>query len=189
MRRADAGDPGRRTAGQRDLPWRVLATTAARMRSGRRDWGLAMLAELDHITAPWDRARFGFGAARVALFPPHPSRPRGAGPVGLSVRAVIAGTAIHALAPAAGITVAVLAALPAAPSANASPLVNLDAFLHGARTGAAWLASDNLGGSVIALTWAPVAVFVLAAVGAHAGWAIRAVLWPPRRTPASRAAP
>src|SRR5262249_53526917 len=67
------------------------------------DWGLAMLAELDHITAAPDRARFAFGAVRVALFPPHPSRPRGAGPVGLSVRAVIAGAAIHALAPAAGI--------------------------------------------------------------------------------------
>src|SRR5215510_625441 len=103
MRRADAGDPGRGTAGQRDLAWRVLAVTAARMRSGRRDWGLAMLAELDHITAAPDRARFAFGAVRVALFPPHPSRPRGAGPVGLSVRAVIAGAAIHALAPAAGI--------------------------------------------------------------------------------------
>jgi hypothetical protein len=356
MRRADAGDPGRGTAGQRDLAWRLLAMTARRMRPGRRDWGLAMLAELDHITARWDRVRFAFGAARVALIPPHPSRPRGAGPVGLSVRAVIAGAAIHALAPAAGIMVAVLAALPAAaawallttpalagsrpemvtrvavvaqvtaflalvlatvqaypqataggdhpyallmvvfdmaaagfltlawrlraavrgqwyalaaglaaaatgafaiarpsvqglwagtlpaemggavalaavlaaavaaarerladglrtaawaalltgsamplmimaatyrvaPSANASLPVNLDAFLHGARTGAAWLASDNLGGSVIALAWAPVAVFVLAAIGAHAGWAIRAALWPPRRPPASRVAP
>ena len=357
MRRADVGDPGRGTAGQRDLAWRVLAMTAARMRSGRRDWGLAMLAELDHITAAPDRTRFALGAVRVVLFPPHPSRPRGAGPVGLSVRAVIAGAAIHALAPAAGITVAVLAALPAAaawallttpalagsrpevvvtrvavvaqvtaflalvlatvqaypqaaaggdhpyallmvvfdaaaagfltlawrlraavrgqwyalaaglaaaatgvfaiarpsvqglwegtlpaeiggavalaavlaaavaaarerladglrtaawaalltgsamplmimaatyrvaPSASASSPISLDAFLHGARTGAAWLASDNLGGSVIALTWAPVAVFVLAAAGAHAGWAIRAALRPPRRPPASRAAP
>jgi hypothetical protein len=73
------------------------------MRPGRRDWGQAMLAELDHARSPGERARFALGAARIALFPPRAAPAWWAVPLGLAVRAVMAAAASHALAPAAGL--------------------------------------------------------------------------------------
>jgi hypothetical protein len=47
----------------------MVAVTAV-MPRGRRAWGEAMLAELDHIYSARDRARLVLGTARVALLPP-----------------------------------------------------------------------------------------------------------------------
>lgn len=106
--------PDQDGAGRRDLAYRLLAAAVTTMRPGRRDWGQAMLAELDRVHSPGERTRFALGAARVALFPPRATPPWWAVPLGLAVRAVVAGAAIHALAPAAGPAPAVLTALPAA---------------------------------------------------------------------------
>lgn len=61
----------------RDLAYRILAAATARMASGRRDWGTAMLAELDQIHRRAERWRFALGAARVALFPLRAAGPSG----------------------------------------------------------------------------------------------------------------
>ena len=114
MRADGPGGPGRDDSGKRDLAYRLLAAAVALMRPGRRDWGLAMLAELEHVCRPGERAWFALGAARVALFPPRATRPWRAVPLGLAIRAVAAGAAMHALAPAAGLAPAALMALPAA---------------------------------------------------------------------------
>ena len=110
------GGPGQDGAGRRDLAYRVLAAAVVVMRPGRRDWGLAMLAELDHVTSPGDRARFAIGAARVAMFPPRAAPAWWTVPLGLVIRAVVAGAAIHALAPAVGPVAVAFTALPAAGS-------------------------------------------------------------------------
>lgn len=65
----------------RDLAYRILAAATARMASGRRDWGAAMLAELSQIDRRAARWRFALGAARVALFPLRAARLRVAVPV------------------------------------------------------------------------------------------------------------
>ena len=114
MRAGGSAGLGRDESGKRDLAYRVLAAAVTLMRPGRRDWGLAMLAELGHVPHPGERARFALGAARVALFPPRATQPWWAASLGLVIRAVVAGAAIHALAPAAGLAPAALAALPAA---------------------------------------------------------------------------
>ena len=101
-------------ASRRDLARRLLALAVTAMPRSRRDWGQAMLAELDHIRDPAERARFALGATRVALFPPRAAPAWWAVPLSLAVRAVVAGAAIHALAPAAGPIPAALMALPAA---------------------------------------------------------------------------
>jgi hypothetical protein len=106
------GGPGQDDAGRRDLAYRLLATVVAAMRPSRRDWGNAMLAELDQVRSPAERTRFALGAARVALFPPRATPAWWAVPLGLALRAVAAAAAIHALAPAAGPAPLVLVALP-----------------------------------------------------------------------------
>ena len=114
MRASGPAGPDQDDSGKRDLAWRLLAAAVALMRPGRRDWGLAMLAELDRVCHPGKRAWFALGATRVALFPPRAARSWRAVPLGLAIRAVVAGAAIHALAPAAGLAPAALMALPAA---------------------------------------------------------------------------
>jgi hypothetical protein len=52
------------------LARRLLAAVTAVMPSGRRDWGRAMVAELDYAHSRRDQARLVLGAVRVALLPP-----------------------------------------------------------------------------------------------------------------------
>jgi hypothetical protein len=108
------GDRDQDGPAPRDLAYRVLATAVSAMRHGRQEWGQAMLAELDHVRSPAERAWFALGTARVALFPPRATPAWWAVPLSLAIRAVVAGAAIHALAPAAGPVPAALMALPAA---------------------------------------------------------------------------
>ena len=64
---------------------RSLLTLAVRLLPPqRRDWGQAMLAELDQLQDRWARWRFALGCVRVALAPP-----RAAPPPGLVVQAAI----------------------------------------------------------------------------------------------------
>lgn len=49
---------------------RLLAVLTAAMPPSRRDWGRAMIGELEHVHSSRDRARLVLGAARVALLPP-----------------------------------------------------------------------------------------------------------------------
>jgi hypothetical protein len=109
-----ADRPGQGDSVRRDIPYRLLTAAIAIMRAGRRDWGRAMLAELDYVRSPGDRARFALSAARVALFPPRASPSWRMVPAGLAVRAVVAVATIHALAPAVGPVPLVLMAVPAA---------------------------------------------------------------------------
>jgi hypothetical protein len=53
-----------------DGPERLLAAAARLLPQERRDWGVAMLAELAQIQHPSTRWRFALGCMRVALFPP-----------------------------------------------------------------------------------------------------------------------
>jgi hypothetical protein len=99
--------------GKPDIAYRLLATAVATMRPSRREWGQAMLAELENVRSPDKRASFALGATRVALFPPRVTPAWWAVPLGIAIRAVVAGVAIHALVPAAGLVAAVLTALPA----------------------------------------------------------------------------
>lgn len=54
----------------RDRPGRLLAAAARQMPEERRDWGAAMLAELNQIQGLSERWWFALGCIRVALFPP-----------------------------------------------------------------------------------------------------------------------
>jgi hypothetical protein len=108
------GGPGQDHVGRRDLAYRLLAAAVAAMHPSRRDWGRAMLAELDQVRSPVERTRFAFGAARVALLPPRATPAWWAVPLGLALRAVAAAAAIHALAPAVGPVPLMLVALPSA---------------------------------------------------------------------------
>ncbi|WP_280468823.1 hypothetical protein [Nocardia cyriacigeorgica] len=54
----------------RDGAARVLGLATAALPEHRRDWGAAMLAELDHIQDPAARRRFAVSAARTAVFAP-----------------------------------------------------------------------------------------------------------------------
>jgi len=139
------GGPGQDDAGRRDLARWLLAAVVAAMRPRRRDWGNAMLAELDQVCTPVERARFALGAARVALFPPRAAPPWRAVPLGLALRAVAAGAAIHALAPAAGPAPLVLVALPAA---GAWGMVTMPA-LRSRHEGAAPVAQVVVAGGVM----------------------------------------
>jgi hypothetical protein len=114
MRPNGAADPGQDGPGRRDIAYRLLATAVAVMRPSRRVWGQAMLAELEHVRSPGERASFALGATRVALFPPRVTPAWWVAPLGLAIRAVVAGAAIHALVPTAGPTQAMLTAVPAA---------------------------------------------------------------------------
>jgi len=53
-----------------DGPERLLAAASRLLPKGRRDWGVAMLAELEQLQNPFTRWQFALGCARVALFPP-----------------------------------------------------------------------------------------------------------------------
>ena len=102
---------GRAEPPARDLPGRLTAAAAARMPASRRDWGQALLAELDHVQGR--RARWGFalGAVRVALAPPRAVRsPRLALLLSAGGACCVA-AAIYALAPAAGLFAVVLPVL------------------------------------------------------------------------------
>lgn len=56
--------------GETDAPARLLAAAIRTMPEARREWGAAMLAELQHIHEPAARWQFALGSARVTLFPP-----------------------------------------------------------------------------------------------------------------------
>lgn len=53
-----------------NLPDRMLAWAVRRMPAERREWGVAMLAELAALRRPATRWRFALSCTRVALFPP-----------------------------------------------------------------------------------------------------------------------
>ncbi len=53
-----------------DWPAWILAAAVRRMPDERREWGVAMQAELAHIRQPLKRWQFVWGCTRVALFPP-----------------------------------------------------------------------------------------------------------------------
>jgi hypothetical protein len=57
-----------------DSPARMLAAATATLPEGRREWGVAMTAELAQVRAPWARWRFALGCARVAIFLPRSVR-------------------------------------------------------------------------------------------------------------------
>ena len=65
----------RRTSGG-DTPARIAAGAANRLPAHRRDWGMAMAAELTQVSGRARRWRFAAGLLRVMLFPPsrHPAR-------------------------------------------------------------------------------------------------------------------
>jgi hypothetical protein len=94
-----------------DLARRFLAAATALAPASRRDWGRAMLAELDQVTGRRARWRFTLGAAYVSLLPPR-SRRRAA--IVLTAIAIAAALAIHAEVPRAGaVALIVLPGLPA----------------------------------------------------------------------------
>jgi hypothetical protein len=96
---------------ENDLARRFLAAAAARTPASRRDWGRAMLAELDQVTGLRARWLFALGAARTALVPPRSSR-RAA--ILLAATAAVAALAIHVAVPQAGAVA--LVALPGLPA-------------------------------------------------------------------------
>jgi hypothetical protein len=53
-----------------DTPGLLLAAAASRMPGERREWGEAMMAELDQVQDLTSRWWFALGCVRVALFPP-----------------------------------------------------------------------------------------------------------------------
>lgn len=53
-----------------DLPRLLLAIAVRMMPMERREWGAAMLAELERLQNPFTRWRFAMGCARVALCSP-----------------------------------------------------------------------------------------------------------------------
>ncbi len=56
-----------------DGPERLLAAAVRLLPKDLRDWGFAMLAELEQLRDPFSRWLFALGCARVALFPPRRS--------------------------------------------------------------------------------------------------------------------
>jgi hypothetical protein len=94
-----------------DAPRRFLAAASALTPASRRDWGRAMLAELDQVTGRRSRWQFALGAAYVALLPPRSSR-RAA--IVLAAIAVAAALAIHSEVPQAGLVA--LVAVPGLPA-------------------------------------------------------------------------
>lgn len=59
-----------------DGPRRLLSVVVQRIPENRRDWGQAMLAEIDQFHDRSERWRFALGCAKVALFPPATMWPR-----------------------------------------------------------------------------------------------------------------
>ncbi|GAA4440567.1 hypothetical protein [Phytohabitans houttuyneae] len=76
-----------------DLPARLLATAVATLPADRRDWGVAMTAELAHVRRRRERWRFALGCTRAAVFPPRGHRALVAIVAALSV-AVAAGSGL-----------------------------------------------------------------------------------------------
>jgi hypothetical protein len=96
----------------RDLAAWFLGTVTAWMPVGRRDWGRAMVAELDEIPGFWARWQFALGAARAVLAPPRVSGPPLLTLPLLTVGAcVAAAVGIYAAAPAAGLFAVLLPVL------------------------------------------------------------------------------
>lgn len=81
---------GARLAGM-DGPARLVAAAVGTLPADRRDWGLAMTAELGRVPGRRERWRFAFGCARTALFPP-----RGHRALALAVAALAAGLVVSA---------------------------------------------------------------------------------------------
>lgn len=53
-----------------DLPQRLLGAAVRLLTGARREWGAAMLAELNHVHGRFARWQFALGCAKVALCPP-----------------------------------------------------------------------------------------------------------------------
>jgi len=51
-------------------PQKLLDVVLRYLPEERREWGVAMRAELAHLQQPFARWQFAWGCARVALFPP-----------------------------------------------------------------------------------------------------------------------
>jgi hypothetical protein len=85
-----------------DAPERIVVT-ASRLMTARRDWGLAMAAELPQVRGQARRWQFAAGVLRVALFPParRPERAVAVAITGLAVTAVLTAAAVAAARPAA----------------------------------------------------------------------------------------
>ena len=60
----------RRGGAEGDAPERLAALAASQLPAERRDWGLAMAAELTDVRGQVPRWRFACGMLRIALFPP-----------------------------------------------------------------------------------------------------------------------
>jgi hypothetical protein len=91
---------------RRFLAWAVACTPAR-----RRDWGRAMLAELDQVNGTGARWLFVLGAARVALVPPRSGR---LAAILLTAAAAVAVGAIRLAVPRAGlVALIVVPGLPA----------------------------------------------------------------------------
>jgi hypothetical protein len=71
-----------------DPPARLLAVATATLPEGRRDWGMAMTAELAQVQARSARWRFAVGCAWVAIFPPRSDRGSVVGAAALGAVAV-----------------------------------------------------------------------------------------------------
>jgi len=95
-----------------DVARRLVALATRLLPPERRDWGQAMLAELDQIKGRAARWRFALGCVRVALAPP-----RVAEPPGLAVRAAVVvgaagvGLGIYRVSPATQVFAVLFAAM------------------------------------------------------------------------------
>lgn len=84
-----------------DAPARLLAAAVATLPDGRREWGVAMSAELAQVPDHLGRWRFAAGCARAAVFPPRGSRVPMLSVGALAAAAVIvAGLAVGGALPA-----------------------------------------------------------------------------------------
>lgn len=88
MRPGNTGDRG--PARRNDLACRFLAAVTTLAPASRRGWGQAMLAELDHVRSPRDRAWFALGAARALLCAPRKATGHGRAIRHAAIIAVIA---------------------------------------------------------------------------------------------------
>ena len=70
---------------QPDAPARFLAVAVATLPEVRRDWGMAMLAELSSVSGSGARWRFAASSARAALLPPAGGRRPATGYLGAAV--------------------------------------------------------------------------------------------------------
>jgi hypothetical protein len=94
-----------------DMPERVVVT-ASRVMTARRDWGLAMAAELPQVRGQSRRWQFAAGVLRVALLPParRPERALAVAITGLAVTAALT-AATAATAPPAALFIPLLGLL------------------------------------------------------------------------------